>query len=132
MRPIEILALVDDDDTFIFITKKVIEKNSDIKEIKTFSNGLDALNFLKENINDAYKLPEIIFLDLSMPIMDGWQFLDGFVNIPSPNAKKIIIYICSSSISPYDVDRAKKISAVKDYIVKPITKDKLIEIIHNL
>lgn len=132
MRPIEILALVDDDDTFVYITKKVIEKNSDVKEIKTFSNGLDALNFLKENINDKYQLPEIIFLDLSMPIMDGWQFLDGFGNIKSPNTKKIIIYICSSSISPYDLERAKSINSVKDYIVKPITKDKLIEIIHSL
>lgn len=132
MRPIEILALVDDDDTFVYITKKVIEKNSDVREIKTFSNGLDALNFLKENINDKYQLPEIIFLDLSMPIMDGWQFLDGFENIKSPNTKKIIIYICSSSISPYDLERAKNINAVKDYIVKPITKDKLIEIIHCL
>jgi CheY-like chemotaxis protein len=132
MKPIEILALVDDDDTFVFITKKIIEKNSDVKEIKTFSNGLDALNYLKENINDSYQLPEVIFLDLSMPIMDGWQFLDGFVNIESPNAKKIIIYICSSSISPYDVDRAKSISAVTDYIIKPITKDKLIEIMHNI
>jgi CheY-like chemotaxis protein len=64
--------------------------------------------------------------------MDGWQFLDSFVNIESHNIKKIIIYICSSSISPYDVDRAKKISAVTDYIVKPITKDKLIEIMHSL
>jgi len=132
MRAIEIMALVDDDDTFVFVTKKVIEKNSNVKEIKVFGNGLDALTFLRENINEAYKLPEVIFLDLSMPIMDGWQFLDGFVSINSPNTKKIVIYICSSSISPYDVDRAKSISVVSDYIVKPITKDKLIEIIHSL
>ena len=129
MKQIELLALVDDDDTFIFITKKIIEKTNHVKEVKVFNNGLDALNYLKDNLNTQYKLPEIIFLDLSMPIMDGWQFLDEFTSIESNNVKKIIIYICSSSISPHDILKAKKISAVSDYIIKPVTKDKFTEII---
>lgn len=129
MKQIELLALVDDDDTFIFITKKIIEKTNHVKEVKVFNNGLDALNYLKDNLNTQYKLPEIIFLDLSMPIMDGWQFLDEFTSIESNNIKKIIIYICSSSISPHDILKAKKISAVSDYIIKPVTKDKFTEII---
>ncbi|RKS03160.1 response regulator [Flavobacterium sp. 102] len=129
MKQIELLALVDDDDTFIFITKKIIEKTNNVKEVKVFNNGLDALNYLKDNLNTQYKLPEIIFLDLSMPIMDGWQFLDEFTSIESNNIKKIIIYICSSSISPHDILKAKKISAVSDYIIKPVTKDKFTEII---
>ncbi|WP_291130805.1 response regulator [Flavobacterium sp. UBA7682] len=129
MKQIELLALVDDDDTFIFITKKIIEKTNHVKEVKVFNNGLDALNYLKDNLNTQYKLPEIIFLDLSMPIMDGWQFLDEFTSIESNNVKKIIIYICSSSISPHDIMKAKKISAVTDYIIKPVTKDRFTEII---
>ncbi|MFN3753996.1 response regulator [Flavobacterium sp.] len=129
MKQIELLALVDDDDTFIFITKKIIEKTNHVKEVKVFNNGLDALNYLKDNLNSQYKLPEIIFLDLSMPIMDGWQFLDEFTSLKSSNVKKIVIYICSSSISPHDIMKAKKISAVSDYIIKPVTKDKFAEII---
>ena len=129
MRKIELLALVDDDDTFVFITKKIIEKTNHVKEIKVFGNGLDALNYLKENLNSEYKLPEIIFLDLSMPIMDGWQFLDEFTNLETPKTNKIIIYVCSSSISPHDIMKAKKMSAVTDFIIKPVTKDKFSEII---
>lgn len=132
MKNINILALIDDDDTFVYITKKIIEKTNHVKEVKVFNNGLDAIIYLKQNINSSYKLPEIIFLDLSMPIMDGWQFLDEFVTIESNNAKKIVIYICSSSISPHDISRAKEISAVSDFIIKPVTKDKFTEIIMAL
>ena len=129
MRKIELLALVDDDDTFVFITKRIIEKTNHVKEIKVFGNGLDALNYLKENLNSEYKLPDIIFLDLSMPIMDGWQFLDEFTSLESQKTSKIIIYVCSSSISPHDIMKAKKMSAVSDFIIKPVTKDKFSEII---
>lgn len=132
MRKIELLALVDDDDTFVFITKRIIEKTDYVKEIKVFSNGLQALNYLKENLNSDYKLPDVIFLDLSMPIMDGWQFLDEFSNLDSHRTEKIIIYICSSSISPHDLIKAKKLSCVSDFIIKPITKDKLSEIVLSI
>lgn len=132
MRKIELLALVDDDDTFVFITKRIIEKTDCVKEIKVFGNGLDALNYLKENLNSEYNLPEIIFLDLSMPIMDGWQFLDEFTSLESKRTSKIIIYICSSSISPHDIMKAKRMSAVTDFIIKPVTKDKFTEIVLTL
>ena len=68
MKKIELLALVDDDDTFVFITKRIIEKTDYVKEIKVFSNGLEALNYLKENLNSEYKLPVGIELPVSMPI----------------------------------------------------------------
>jgi CheY-like chemotaxis protein len=97
-----------------------------------FGNGLEALTFLKENQKQKDILPEIILLDLSMPIMDGWQFLDEYSTFHSKMVKKITIYICSSSISPRDILRAKTINSVSDYIIKPITKVKLKNIIQSL
>lgn len=132
MKKIELLALVDDDDTFVFITKKIIEKTDFVKEIKVFGNGLAALNYIKENINSEYKLPDVILLDLTMPIMDGWEFLDEFTHLETQKTNKIIIYICSSSISPHDIIKAEKISFVSDFIIKPLTKDKFSEIIMAL
>lgn len=132
MRPIKTLTLIDDDDVFVFLTKKIIEQTNLVDLIKVFGNGLDAINFLKENKNNVDALPEVILLDLSMPIMDGWQFLEEYTMLNPYVGKKITIYICSSSISPADVARAKSISAVSDYIVKPITKEKLIEVVKNL
>lgn len=126
------ITLIDDDEIFVFLTKKAIEQTNLVDLIKVFNNGLDALNFLKENKNNIDLLPEIILLDLSMPIMNGWQFLDEFAMLNPSIGKKIVIYICSSSISPDEITRAKTISEVSDYIIKPLTKDKLIDLIKNL
>lgn len=132
MKTIKNLTLIDDDDIFVFLTKKAVESTNLVELIKVFGNGLDAINFLKENCDNVDSLPEIILLDLSMPIMDGWQFLDQFTKLIPKIDKKITIYICSSSISPSDVLLAKKNNAVSDYIIKPVTKEKLIELIKGL
>lgn len=129
MTTLKTLTLVDDDDIFVFLTTKIIEQTNLIDLIKVFGNGLDAINFLKENKNNVDALPDIILLDLSMPIMNGWQFLEEYNKLNPTIGKKITIYICSSSISPDDITRAKTISEVSDYIIKPITKDKLIDLI---
>ncbi len=132
MNPIRTLTLIDDDDIFVFLTKKAIEQTKLVDLIKVFENGLDALNFLKENKHNVDVLPEIILLDLSMPIMNGWQFLEEYTKLNPTIGKNITIYICSSSISHDDITRAKAINEVSDYIIKPITKDKLIDLIKKL
>ncbi|WP_264563533.1 response regulator [Flavobacterium sp. N3904] len=132
MTTIKQLTLVDDDEVFVFLTSKMLEQSKLVDLIKIFDNGYDALVFLKENLGNIDALPDIILLDLSMPIMDGWEFLEEYVKINPLIGKKITIYICSSSISPADVSRAKAINEVSDFIIKPMTKDKLIEMIRNL
>ncbi len=132
MKHIKNLTLVDDDDVFVFLTKKTIEQTHLVDLIRVFNNGMDALNFLKENKENIDELPEIIFLDLSMPIMNGWQFLEEYTKLNPYIGKKISIYICSSSISQDDITRAKAINEVTDYIIKPIAKTKLIDVIKNL
>lgn len=132
MNQVKTLTLIDDDDIFVFLTKKVVEQTNLVDLIKVFGNGLDAINFLKENRYDVDVLPEIILLDLSMPIMNGWQFLEEYTKLNPTIGKKITIYICSSSISHDDITRAKAINEVSDYIIKPITKNKLIDVIKKL
>ena len=129
MKPLKKMALVDDDEVFVFLTRKAIEKSNLIEVIKVFGNGLEALSFLKENSNNPEELPEIILLDLCMPIMDGWQFLEEYTKIEPKIDKIITIYIITSSISSEDINRAKKINVVSDYIIKPITRENFIEII---
>ncbi|MFT6204222.1 MAG: CheY-like chemotaxis protein [Spirosomataceae bacterium] len=132
MNPVRTLSIIDDDKLFVFLTKKVIEQTNLINLINVFGNGLDGINFLKENIHNPASLPEIILLDLSMPIMDGWEFLEEYLLLMPKLSRKITIYIVSSSISPFDVVKAKNISAVTDFIAKPVTKEKLIEIVKML
>lgn len=123
------LTLVDDDELFVYLTKRSIKQIDEVAQVKIFKNGLEAIKFIQSNKDQIDQLPELILLDLSMPIMDGWQFLDAFSNLNLNLPYKIIIYIVSSSISPHDIERAKKINEVSDYIVKPIGKDKLMEIL---
>ena len=132
MMALKKLTLVDDDDVFVFLTKRMLEKYKLVDLIKIFDNGYDALVYINENLNNIEALPDIILLDLSMPIMDGWQFLQEYVKINPKIGKKITIYICSSSISPDDVTRAKTINEVSDFIIKPVTKEKLMEMLKNL
>ncbi|HLF51542.1 response regulator [Flavobacterium sp.] len=129
MNPIKNLMIIDDDDVFVFLTKKTIAQVNVVENIKVFDNGLDSINYIKENWENADLLPEVIFLDLSMPIMDGWQFLDEYILLEPKIEKEIIIYVISSSISPEDLKKAKSINVVTDFIVKPITKEKLMEVI---
>lgn len=132
MSELKNITLIDDDDIFVFLTKKTIQLTKLVDLVQDFENGLDAINFLKENTQNNAILPDIILLDLSMPIMNGWQFLDEFTKLSPKLGKKITIYICSSSISHDDITRAKSINEVSDYIIKPLNKDKLIDLIKTL
>jgi CheY-like chemotaxis protein len=125
MKKIDKLAIVDDDEAFVFLTREIVEETDMVNNISVFGNGLDALNFIQQNKNNSNELPEIILLDLNMPVMDGWQFLERYCTMTSELAKPIAVYICTSSISPDDVAKAREISAVSDYIVKPVTTDNL-------
>ncbi len=130
MKKIDITCIIDDDPIFVFGVKKIMELIGFSKNIMVFQNGEEALNNLKAIISANEKLPDVILLDLNMPILDGWQFLDEFVKIPCE--KKIIIYIVSSSVDPDDILRAKSYEWVSDYIVKPVTVAKLKEVLVDL
>ena len=82
-------------------------------------------------LNDT-ELPDVIFLDINMPIMDGFQFMEEYVKIKPELNKKITIYMVSSSVDAVDIERAKSISDISDYIIKPIEPKQLKKIMHDL
>ncbi|GAB5564969.1 MAG: response regulator [Winogradskyella sp.] len=128
MKVIKNLFIVDDDETFTFLTVKRISRTNLVENIKTFQNGLDILSYLKENKKSTEVLPDVILLDINMPIMDGWQFLERFEPLTEELKKNIVIYILSSSIFPGDIDRAKNSKIISDFIIKPFTDEKLLDI----
>ncbi len=130
MKKIDIACIIDDDPIFVFGVKKVMELIGFCKSCMVFRDGEEALNNLKAIISANEKLPDVILLDLNMPVLDGWQFLEEFIKVPCE--KKIIIYIVSSSVDPEDVLRARSYELVSDYIVKPVTIQKLKEVLHHL
>ena len=126
MKKIKLTYLIDDDEIYIFTTKKLINKVGFCEEIAVFQNGKEAIDAIKFTLRNKNELPDVILLDLNMPIMDGWQFLDEFIRIKSE--KQIKIYIVSSSVDPSDIERANTYNMVSNYIIKPISREKLHEI----
>ncbi len=120
---IDVACIIDDDTIYINLVKRIIESKHLCKNLLIFENGKNALSFFEAILNNPKKenIPEIIFLDLNMPIMDGWEFLANFIRIKNNFGKTITLYIVSSSINPLDIKKAKSISDVKDYLIKPVT-----------
>lgn len=115
--------IIDDDKLTVKLMSILISKNEFCEEIKSFYNAQLALEQLKQNSDNHNILPDAILLDLNMPLMDGWQFLDEFIHLSI--TKNISIFIMTSSIDPADIEKAKKYNVVKNYIEKPITSKKL-------
>ncbi|SHI76729.1 Response regulator receiver domain-containing protein [Mesonia phycicola] len=129
MKNIDLACIVEDDPMHLFITKKYIELSGFVEKILVCKNGKEAYDTLKAMFLNSETLPEIIFLDLNMPIWDGWQFLDEFTKIPIPENQSITIYILTSSNNEEDFKKAKKYSLNSNYLVKPIEQDQLKDIL---
>lgn len=123
MKQPDIACIIDDDQMFTYLLTKQMKLVGFCKNLLVFYNGLEALRYLRPILESPESLPDVILLDLNMPVMDGWQFLDEFVTFRV--AKKVTVYIVSSSISTEDHERARRYSAVSQFYVKPISQDNL-------
>ncbi|WP_306352905.1 response regulator [Flavobacterium sp. '19STA2R22 D10 B1'] len=127
MKKIDTACIVDDDSIFTYGVKKLMEISNFCERILVFHNGLDAIQHIKVLINNKETLPEVLLLDLNMPIMDGWQFLDEIIKIEPANS--ITIFIVSSSIDSHDHEKALEYKRISKFIIKPILKSDLEKIL---
>lgn len=123
---LDLILCVDDDPITLMLCKKVISKTLFSNEIITAQNGEKALDYFdaiknSDIDNSGHKLPQLIFLDLNMPVMGGWEFLDCFNTSEYSDFSTIKVVILSSTIDPEDLEKAKKYPMVIDFLSKPIT-----------
>jgi len=114
------VMLVDDNEIDNIINEKIMESVKFAEKILVFQTGQEGLGYLSANKDKVEALPEIIFLDINMPIMDGFQFLEEFDKFNENVLNKCRIIMLSSSISPKDIDRAASSKYVKKYLNKPL------------
>lgn len=127
-RPVNIM-LVDDDEINNFITVKLIKKAFPDAVLSTYLNGKLAVDKLKSLFQDnPEKIPDYILLDINMPVMNGWEFLEEYKASNLDPEKKITIYILSSSVFSNDIDKAKSYESVANFISKPLNLESIKEV----
>jgi len=122
------ILCVDDDQITLMLCKKVIERATFANEIITLQNGEEAFNYFKDlSVEIANKIevdyPKLVFLDLNMPIIDGWEFLDSYLANKFYEVFSTNFIVLSSTIDPLDYMKSKTYPFVIDFIAKPITKE---------
>lgn len=127
-----IISIIDDDDIYRYTILKTIQALNISRQTLIFIDGEQALQFMTDNVANVDELPDVILLDVNMPVMDGFGFMEEYVKLIPRIAKKIIVFMISSSVNPKDIDLAKSIPEITDYIVKPIEPGKLVRILADL
>ena len=115
-------AIVDDDPVYKKITEIRLRQKHKATDILMFADGEEAYRFLCDH-DQSEELPDVILLDINMPIMNGWDFLDHFRALKPFIRKSIRIYIVSSSASQSDQSRARLYQEVSDYLIKPLNEN---------
>lgn len=127
------VCLIDDDNIYHFTARKIIESTGLAKQIQSFYNGSEAIKYFRAEENlQTETLPDVIFLDINMPIMNGWEFLEEYQKIQNVLPKHIVVYVVSSSIDDYDMRKSQEYKEVSDYIIKPVNRVKYRELIECL
>lgn len=130
MTKIKSLCIIDDDPIVVFGMRKMLDSFVDYDNLYTYANGKFGIDGIHQMIAQNHELPEIIFLDINMPIMDGWQFLEEFVSLPISN--KVRVNIVTSSIDSADEKNWKlyktKTHHLLTYSRKPMRREDLMEI----
>jgi CheY-like chemotaxis protein len=133
-KKLNCILLVDDDDGTNFLNQLVIKKADIADHIETVLNGKEAIDFITnkgkhEKPGSTFPQPMLILLDINMPVMDGWEFLQAYHNLDEIHKGSIIIVMLTTSFNPDDKERAEKISEISGFKNKPLTRQILDDIL---
>jgi CheY-like chemotaxis protein len=124
-QPLKRILLIDDDPIANMISTKIISNNFNFS-VLAYANAREALGMLEQWANSAPEIiPDLIFLDINMPQMDGWEFLEEFQKMKDYPEDKCQVIMLTSSLDRGDIERSKTYKCVKEFISKPLTAEKI-------
>ena len=125
MENLKSVVLIDDCKATNYIHRLIIEKYGFAEAITEFMNGKEAIDYLSTEVDGEFPTPELIFLDLNMPVMNGWEFLESYKHLPSNQQAGVVVVMLTTSLNPDDEAQADNIDGVKAFSSKPLTIEKL-------
>lgn len=131
MNKVKCIMLVDDDETTNIINEMLITDMGITEQILQASNGKEGIDLLKRYVLEQHNcLPGLILLDINMPVMDGFQFLEAYKQLDFPGKSSIAIVMLTTSMNPGDVVRLQK-APIKGVINKPLTEEKVQDLLRQ-
>jgi len=129
---IDKVLIIDDDEISNFITESILEQSNKVKDISVVMSADEGLKHLEKRASKGPEhLPSLILLDIKMPVKSGWDFLNEYKELKEIDQSKIVIVMLSSSVYPDDVHKANTFDEVAGYLSKPITLDKVEEVVEK-
>lgn len=124
MKSPKLAYVVEDDRITATITQLIAKKDLRCRAVQTFDNGQRAFDKLSTAVSAGSGVPDLILLDLNMPLMDGWEFLDAFRGLPLK--QPVCVFVLTSSIHPDDMEKATHYQVVKGYFSKPLDNQNIV------
>jgi CheY-like chemotaxis protein len=121
------MLVIDDDEINVFIIKKIIEKTGYAVSMISKSNGQLALDYLTALVKNGDPFPQLILVDINMPLLNGWEFLEAYEKLNMP--EQTHMYMVSSSVYENDIEKAKSYKAINGFISKPLSIGRLTELL---
>ncbi len=133
--PLNLILLVDDDDTTNYLNHRLLSRLNAAREIKVITDGEKAFEYLShacDQVNEqTHPCPDLILMDIKMPVMDGFEFLEMYQHADLALKNKVVILMLTSSASFYDLERLKKYDAVKKHYSKSLSETDVKEILEE-
>jgi CheY-like chemotaxis protein len=127
-KKLNCILLVDDDPDDILYHRIIIEEAGCAEKVDDVHNGVEALSYLKKT---GQLTPELIFLDINMPRMNGWEFLDHYKQLDETQKSRIVILMLTTSVNPSDLRKAQEIKEISGFETKPLTKETLEQLLED-
>ncbi len=125
------MLLIDDDEPTNFYHQRVVEKSGCAEQCQAVNSGAEALAFLKSAKDGMYPQPDLVFLDINMPAMNGWEFLEEYRKLKTEQQAQVVVVMLTTSLNPDDMHSAKVDEDISNFIHKPLDQGKLQEVLEN-
>jgi CheY-like chemotaxis protein len=125
------VLLIDDDKTTNILNSMVIKQTGCTEKVVAVNNGIEALEYLKSGEEGHHPQPDLIFLDINMPGMDGWEFMEAYKVLEEKYQGDVIVVMLTTSINPDDRKKSLALTGLSDFMNKPLTRQQFTALIEK-